>query len=136
MYLEQAIPRMGGPLVSVVIPTYNRTTMVRQTLAHLARQTLPADKIEVCLVDDGSTDDTQGLSKDEFPFALSFLQHHRQGATEARNAGARASHGQVLVFLDDDIWPETVAVETLVQGCLENERTVMLGTLLTPAMNP
>jgi glycosyltransferase involved in cell wall biosynthesis len=119
----------------VVIPTYNRATIVRETLAHLARQTLPADKIEVCLVDDGSTDGTPALITDELPFALSFLQHNRQGATAARNAGVSASRGEVLVFLDDDIWAEPAAVETLVRACLENQRTVMLGTLLTSDMH-
>ena len=67
--------------------------------------------------------------------ALHFLQYNRQGATAARNAGAGASQGQVLVFLDDDIWPEPAAVETLVRDCLANDRTVMFGTLLTPAAN-
>jgi glycosyltransferase involved in cell wall biosynthesis len=126
---------MERPLVSIVIPTYNRETVVRQTLARLERQTLPVDKIEVCLVDDGSTDGTPALSRSPFPFPLRFLQYNRQGATAARNAGASASQGQVLVFLDDDIWPEPAAVETLAQGCLENQRTVMLGTLLTPEVN-
>ena len=123
---------MERPLVSVVIPTYNREAVVRKTLERLGSQSLPAGQIEVCLVDDGSTDATTSFSQAGFPFALRLLRHNRQGATAARNAGAGESRGEVLVFLDDDIWPERTAVENLARACLEHERTIMLGTLLTP----
>ena len=126
---------MERPLVSVVIPTYNREAVLRQTLERLGSQSLPADQIEVCVVDDGSTDTPTNLSQAEFPFALHLLRRNRQGATAARNAGASASRGEVLVFLDDDIRPDHHAVETLAQACRENERTIMLGTLLTPEVN-
>ena len=126
---------MERPLVTVVIPTYNREAVLRQTLEHLGSQSLPVDQIEVCVVDDGSTDATAALSQAGFPFALRILRRNRQGATAARNAGAGESRGEVLVFLDDDIWPDPEAVETLVRGCLETERTIMLGTLLTPDVN-
>jgi glycosyltransferase involved in cell wall biosynthesis len=125
-------PLMKSPLVTVVIPTYNREAVLRQTLERLGSQTLPADQIEVCVVDDGSTDATSALSQAAFPFVLRILRRNRQGATLARNAGAGESHGEVLIFLDDDIWPDPGAVEILARGCLETERTIMLGTLLTP----
>ena len=123
------------PLVSVVIPTYNREPVLRQTLERLGNQSLPASQIEVCVVDDGSTDATIRLSQAGFSLALRLLRRNRQGATAARNAGAGESRGEVLIFLDDDIWPERTAVETLARACLENERTIMLGTLLTPEVN-
>src|SRR5207249_4355643 len=66
---------------------------------------------------------------------LRLVQRNRQGATAARNAGAAESRGDVLVFLDDDIWLGSEAVETLARGCLETKSTIMLGTLITPEAN-
>jgi glycosyltransferase involved in cell wall biosynthesis len=126
---------MLPPLVSVVIPTYNRETVLRQTLERLGRQNLPAEQIEVCVVDDGSSDATAALDPSGFPFTLRLLRRNRQGATAARNAGAAESQGQILVFLDDDIWPQPGAVQMLAQACLEAPRTIMLGTLLAPDLN-
>jgi len=108
---------------------------LRQTLDRLTRQSLPAEQIEVCVVDDGSTDPPATLSPADFPFALRLVCRDRQGATAARNAGAAESQGELLLFLDDDIWLDPEALETLARGCLETERTIMLGTLLTPAEN-
>ena len=126
---------MPPPLVSVVIPTYNREAVLRQTLERLGRQSLPAEQIEVYVVDDGSSDATLTLNPASFPFALRLVRHSRQGATAARNAGAAESRGEVLIFLDDDIWLDSEAVETLARGCLETKSTIMLGTLITPEAN-
>jgi len=124
-----------SPLVSVVIPTYNRETVLRATLDNLVKQTLPADQTEVCVVDDGASDAVASLARETYPFAVRYVRSDRRGATVARNAGAQASRGQVLIFLDDDIRPEPHTLETLAQGCLASERTVVLGTLITPEVN-
>jgi len=120
------------PLVSVVIPTYNREAVLRRTLACLAGQSLDANQIEVCVVDDGSSDDVLAVASESAPFVVRWLRRNRQGATAARNAGACDSRGEVLVFLDDDIRPAPRTLEVLVQGCREADRTIMLGTLITP----
>ncbi|MBX7232932.1 MAG: glycosyltransferase [Caldilineales bacterium] len=48
--------------VSVIIPTYNRKAMLKQTLASLARQTFPCDRFEVIVVDDGGSDGTEAVA--------------------------------------------------------------------------
>lgn len=48
--------------VSVIIPTYNRKAMLKQTLASLARQTFPCDKFEVIIVNDGGPDGTETVA--------------------------------------------------------------------------
>ena len=119
------------PLVTAVIPTYNRRRELQATLRSLARQTLPRDQYEVIVVDDGSPG-AQAVDVDDYPMRVCYLRRPKEGATRARNSGAQTSTGQVIVFIDDDVTgcPETLA--SLVQLCLAAPRTIVLGTLITP----
>ena len=93
---------MGQPTVTVVIPTYNRKGLLPRALTSVARQTRPPD--EVIVVDDGSTDDTEGLVRREFP-DVRYLQQENRGVAAARNRGIREAKGEWLAFLDsDDEW--------------------------------
>ena len=125
----------SSPLVSVVIPTYNREAMLRRTLGCLVGQSLAANQTEICIVDDGASQQIAALARESFPFTVRYLCHNRQGATASRNAGALESQGEILIFLDDDICPAPHTLETLARACLEADRTVMLGTLITPEAN-
>jgi glycosyltransferase involved in cell wall biosynthesis len=97
-----------APLVSVIIPTYNRAGLVRQAVASVKAQTFR--DFEVVVVDDGGTDGTyEVLSAD---CELRVLRHpHRQGVAAARNLGVAAARGEWLAFLDsDDLWlPDKLA---------------------------
>jgi glycosyltransferase involved in cell wall biosynthesis len=93
-------------LVSIVIPTYNRSAMLPRALASVQGQTWK--NLEIIVVDDGSTDDTAevmaGLQQDDG--RIHFL-HHRlnRGAQAARNTGIQSATGRWLAFLDsDDEW--------------------------------
>jgi glycosyltransferase involved in cell wall biosynthesis len=91
------------PKASVVIPTYNRCDLLRDTLHQLTRQTLPTGEFEVIVSDDGSTDRTEDVVRE---FSGRLRIHYRfqedRGAriALARNQGARLATGRVLVFLD------------------------------------
>lgn len=97
------------PLVSVVIPTRDRSRLVAQAVESAFAQTYPA--IEVIVVDDGSTEDISGALA---PFAargLRIIRHDRNlGAPAARNSGIAAARGEYVAFLDsDDEWaPEKI----------------------------
>jgi glycosyltransferase involved in cell wall biosynthesis len=96
------------PLVSVIIPTYNRAEMVRQAVASVEAQTYR--DFEIVVVDDGGTDDT-GAGLAAIP-ELRLVRHaRRRGVSAARNTGVAAARGQWLAFLDsDDLWlPEKLA---------------------------
>jgi glycosyltransferase involved in cell wall biosynthesis len=98
------------PLVSVVIPVFNRARFLPQAVESvLAQDHRP---LEVIVVDDGSTDGTPDLVG-AHDFVTCIRQPHR-GVSSARNAGVAASRGSILAFLDsDDLWPPrrlTVAV--------------------------
>jgi glycosyltransferase involved in cell wall biosynthesis len=89
------------PTVSVIIPTYNRAPMLEEAIGSVLKQDF-AD-FEVVVVDDGSEDDTpQRITA--YPGIRIVTQSHR-GVSAARNAGIRASCGDLVAFLDsDDLW--------------------------------
>ena len=92
------------PLVSVVIPTYQRRDSLLRLVMSLQDQTLPADTYEVIAAIDGSTDGTleavRGLTT---AYALSALDGPNRGRALACNAGIRAASAPVVVLLDDDM---------------------------------
>lgn len=90
------------PTVSVVIPTFNRASVLPRALGSVFSQARPPE--EVIVVDDGSEDGTERLVREEFPAARYFRQENR-GVAAARNRGARMARGNWLAFLDsDDEW--------------------------------
>ncbi|MEP0918319.1 glycosyltransferase family 2 protein [Leptolyngbya sp. DQ-M1] len=92
------------PILSVIIPTYNRCDSLKRTLNALARQTFPLEQVEVIVVADGCSDDTLTmLATYAAPFALKVIEQPGQGAAVARNQGAAQASANLLLFLDDDI---------------------------------
>ncbi|PIQ84097.1 MAG: hypothetical protein COV75_04030 [Candidatus Omnitrophica bacterium CG11_big_fil_rev_8_21_14_0_20_63_9] len=91
-----------APLVSVIIPTFNRAAMLREALESALRQTVK--NIEVIVIDDGSTDDTFQVAQAAGDKVRYFLQPN-QGVAAARNRGIREARGRYVAFLDsDDLW--------------------------------
>lgn len=84
-------------LVSVIIPTYNREKLVRYTLESLPQNM----RIEVIVVDDGSTDETVEFIRQHFP-SVRLLRQLNQGASNARNYGLGEAKGKYVVYLDSD----------------------------------
>lgn len=99
---------MSNPLVSVIIPTYNRAATLRRTVdSALAQAYQP---IEVIVVDDGSSDSTTEVL-DSYGNMIRAIRQENGGPSAARNTGARAAKGEWLAFLDsDDVWlPDKIA---------------------------
>ncbi len=92
------------PFITVAIPTYNRSGMLRQTLDGLSRQDYPRDRFEVVVIDNNSTDDTAAVVR-EFP-AVRHVVEKKQGLDHARNRAIAESRGEIIVFGDDDILME------------------------------
>jgi glycosyltransferase involved in cell wall biosynthesis len=96
---------MSQPLVSVIIPTYNRAKEVRASIESVLSQTYPA--LEVVVVDDGSTDGT-AASLGEYGDRITLVTQENQGPSAARNHGIEVSRGEIIAFLDsDDLWLPT-----------------------------
>jgi glycosyltransferase involved in cell wall biosynthesis len=87
------------PRVSIIIPTYNRSKLLRVALESALEQTYP--NIEVIVVDDGSTDDTATVMA-QYAGRVTYLKQANQDVAAARNTGIRAASGEYLTFLDDD----------------------------------
>ena len=90
------------PLVSVIIPTYNRAGVVGTAIESVLQQTYAS--LEIIIVDDGSTDGTEGALR-RFGDKITTVRQRNSGPAAARNRGIRESRGDIVAFLDsDDLW--------------------------------
>ena len=93
-------------LVSVVVPTRNRSRLLRDCLESLTRQAFPEHCFEIIAVDDGSDDDTvpvvRSLAAKTVAPRVSVIRSPGTGLNAARNTGAAAASGDPVVLLDDD----------------------------------
>ena len=93
---------MTRTLVSVVIPTFNYGRFVGDAVESALGQTYP--HLEVIVVDDGSTDDTQRILK-RFKSRIRYVYQNNRGLSAARNTGVRLANGDWVALLDaDDRW--------------------------------
>ena len=104
---------------SIIVCTYNRADSLRETLAALRAQQVPAERSwEVIVVDNNSRDGTrqvvQGVCQD-WPL-LRYEFEGKQGLSHARNRGIGAARGEVLLFTDDDVLPEPDWMEVTLAG--------------------
>ena len=116
------------PLVSVIIPTFNRAVMLRRAVESVLNQT--ERDFELIIVDDGSTDGTsQYLKYLENVNSVQILRLDRNyGVSKARNAGVNASAGEWIAFLDsDDFWhPDKLQIQ--LKWCGDNPQYSILQT--------
>src|SRR4051794_3736992 len=106
------------PFVSVIIPTYNRSLYLRQTVDSFLAQVYPREKWELILVDNASTDDTSQVIEQIAARESNVrgLTEKRRGAHHARNTGALAARGEILYFTDDDMLAEPDLIEKILTG--------------------
>ena len=94
---------MVMPLVSVVVPSYNRAALLKRTLRAILAQQLT--DLEVLVVDDGSTDDTGAIAAAADPRVVVIRHQQPAGVSAARNRGIAAARGEWIAFCDDDdLW--------------------------------
>lgn len=110
---------MKQQTISVVVPVYNKEPYLAECVESIQKQTYP--DIELCLVDDGSTDGSAALcqkfcSRDE---RIHFIHQENQGQNSARLAGAEAAHGKWLVFVDADDYIAPEMCDLLMKNMME-----------------
>jgi GT2 family glycosyltransferase len=123
-----------SPALSVVIPTCGRPDCLRRALEGLRQQHLPETDFEVLVVDDGGdppADPTAVSHADRLK--LKVIRKPNGGLASARNAGARAARGELLVFMDDDIEPCADFLRAHLAAHGPDRRVVALGSLPYPA---
>ncbi|MFO0888493.1 MAG: glycosyltransferase [Isosphaeraceae bacterium] len=111
--MEAASP----PLVTIVIPVFNRLQYLDQAIRSVLDQTHP--EIELIVVDDGSPLDPQPVVS-AYGDRLTLIRKPNGGLASARNAGIERARGTYILFLDDDDYLEPTAVERLLRAIDEH----------------
>lgn len=92
-----------NPLISVIIPTYNRENTIEKSLQSVVNQTYKT--IEIIVIDDGSIDNTENIVKNIQDERILYIKQENKGVSRARNTGILNSKGEYIAFQDsDDIW--------------------------------
>ncbi len=119
---KKTIIKEKNPLVTVIIPTHNEEKDIKACIDSILKQTY--NKIEIIVVDDGSSDRTKEIVKKYRRVRL--LEQEHKGPGEARNLGARKAKGKILVLIDADMILFEDYVEKLTRPVIENKA---LGTI-------
>jgi len=98
------------PLVSVVMPTFNRARLLERAMRSVLNQTYA--QLEIIVVDDASRDNTLEVVKAVQDDRVRYIRHEiNRGGSAARNTGIGAARGEYIAFLDDDDEWESVKTE-------------------------
>lgn len=99
------------PKVSIVIPTYNRSSLLKQALESCLQQTYR--DFEIIVADDGSTDDTREAIESLNSDKIKYTYQSNRGRSIARNRAIKSASGEYITFLDsDDLYlPQKLEVE-------------------------
>lgn len=124
------------PEISVIICTYNRDKYIYRTLEHIARNGFPAERYEILLIDNNSTDRTftycQKFRENFSDVNFRYFQETRQGLSFARNRGIREAQGEILLFLDDDAFMQENYLHQLTLYLKDYPDTAAFGGKITP----
>ena len=125
----------GGECVSVIIPMYNAEEVVIRAIESARAQTYR--RLEIIVVDDGSTDDSRAVVKKYISKTgaknIRLITKKNGGVSSARNAGIKEAKGKFIAFLDaDDVWfPEKTELQMRVMN--DHPDAGMVGALITTA---
>lgn len=117
----------SDPEVSVIIPCFNSSETIEAAVGSILEQT--GTRIEIVIVDDGSTDGTEILLKDYVERGLvTYLRQENKGPAAARNLGIRNAKGEYICFLDAD---DTIQVNSIQDRLAVYKKYTGLGLLFT-----
>jgi len=100
--------------VSVIVPTYNRASLMPNLIEALLQQEHPA---EIIIVDDGSTDNTADIVR---KYPVKYVYQKNNGPASARNHGVKESSGDIVIFTDSDCIPQKDWISKLILGFTED----------------
>lgn len=114
--------------LSVIIPTRNRSDLLRNLLIFLKHQTLSPDEFEILVIDNGSTDDTKAVTESFLNNLknLKYFLEEKPGLHEGRHRGLREAVSEILVYCDDDIEPFPTWLEA-VKESFKDPKVVLVG---------
>jgi glucosyl-dolichyl phosphate glucuronosyltransferase len=125
---------MNVSTVTVLICTYNRSSILSETLdAILAAPRRSDYDVELIVVDNNSTDGTRDVVEQvaaRAPIPVRCAYEPRQGKSFALNHGLQMSRGDVIAHTDDDVWPEPEWLDRIVDAFRANDITFAFGKVL------
>jgi len=125
---------MNVSRASIVICTYNRARLLRETLAAVQAMTPPPScAVEIVVVDNNSTDDTPAViaeAGNRGPFPIVSLKERQQGKSFALNLALAHATGDVLALTDDDVLPSPDWIERIVEAFRTQPVTFVFGKVL------
>jgi glycosyltransferase involved in cell wall biosynthesis len=130
---------MASTDVTVVIPVFNKARELGMCLQFLKGQSLPRDRWDVVVVDDGSTDESASVASNTSEgLATTTLRvsDRSRGAARARNLGASLARGKILVFLDPDVLPCRDFLSAHLAALSSDPRRVSLGYMYAVGFGP
>ena len=100
------------PLISLIVPTYNRLPILRKCLSALEAQTASHKEFEVIVIDDGSSDGTEEFMREhKATFRLQWLRQKNSGTGTARRHGVEHATGEYLLLMNDDTIFDPAVIE-------------------------
>lgn len=123
---EGAVEDLGGFMISVIMLTYNRETLVSRAIESTLAQTY--QEFEFVIVDNGSTD-RSGQIADAYAYKdsrIRVIHRERGNIGSGRNTGLAAARGEHITFIDDDDWAEPDFLEFLFDLITENNADIAI----------
>lgn len=112
--------------VSVIVPIYNSEKYLKRCLDSLIGQTL--DDIEIILINDGSTDNSEGIIQEyveKYKDKIKYISQKNSGQAVARNIGIKVATGEYIAFVDSDDYIEKDTYEILYNKATENKCDIL-----------
>ena len=121
--------QQSKPFISVLLPAYNGAATIGTALDSLVAQDYPADRYEVIVVNDGSTDDTAKVVAERQDLRYIELPHN-MGISPALNAGLDTAMGEILVVFNDDCLAAPDYLSQLVLGYQRVDKPLGIGGVI------
>ena len=118
--------KMGpNKTISIIIPAYNAGLYLGECIQSVCQQSY--EKLEIIIVDDGSTDDTLLIAKElqKVDSRINIIKKENGGVSSARNKGIESSTGEYILFLDADDWLEKNCCEILINEAISSKAEII-----------
>ncbi|MES0342275.1 MAG: glycosyltransferase, partial [Candidatus Humimicrobiaceae bacterium] len=119
---------MDHPLISISIINLNGNNYLNDCLGSLDKLDYPKNKIEILVVDNGSTDDSVKFVKDKFPLIKIIQNNKNNGFAKANNQAAELAKGEYIAFLNNDTKVDKNWIIELLKPIYKNREVVASGS--------
>ncbi|MBX9659166.1 MAG: glycosyltransferase family 2 protein [Nitrospiraceae bacterium] len=119
------------PVVSVILPTFNRAHILTDVLQTICAQDYPRDCYEIIVVDNNSTDNTEAVIShfcERLKIDLKYVKETRPGLVFARHTGAANAGGEIVFFGDDDAFYEANWISAIIDVYIKNPQVGAVGS--------